>query len=185
MNNNNIKLSRFTLIVLLSGLATWTTAQVKTNSISIVTTKNTTDQNVTLEGGTGIGVATSFVIEDEIMQSNGENGGDENNENGKLRNTSSVNTSTKNIGFITNSLHVLVNEIKIYPIPANTFMNIDLGRVKVKGLNIINSLGQKVYTQTVEQQFIRLDLSDFQAGMYFVQMTTSDNQLVTKSIMIK
>ena len=184
MNSSTTKLGRFTLIILLSGLTTWTMGQVKTTSEAIVVEKTTTNQSAEFQGPIGIGIAPSFVIEDDIMQSDGENGGNTNG--GKTGNTTSVNANTdiKNTGFITSSLHVLAKEIKVYPVPANTFANIDLGQVKVKGINVINSLGQKVYTQTVEQQFIRLDISNLQTGIYFIQMITSDNQMITKNIMV-
>ena len=185
MNNKIIQLGRCVLIILLSGLTVQATAQVNTIKVANNTKSTTTNQTTDLKTPEGIVIAVQFVIEDDIMQSkDGENGSNNGIKNDDI-DVSSANTSdVKNTNFSTSTLNQLAQEIKIYPTPANTFTNIDLGQVKIKGLDVINSLGQKVHSQTTEQQFVRLNVSNYQTGIYFIQMKTAGNQVLTKSIMV-
>ena len=178
-----IQLGRSALIILLSGLTVLATAQIKTNK-EIVTVKSNSGQTTSLKSSTGLVLTYALVIEDDIMQSRG--GDNEDGESGTINDdVSSVSIGdAKNTTSTASVLRQLAQEIKIYPIPANTFANIDLGQVKVKRIDVINSIGQKVYSQTIEQQFIRLDTSNYQTGVYFIQMTTTENQVVSKSIMV-
>lgn len=187
MNNNIIQLGRCVLIVLLSGLTVLATAQVKTNqkivSVETKTSETTTiNQNADFQGPIGI-VPLEFVIEDDIMQSKDGEEGDNKNGNTSGNATNPI-SDVKSTNFTTSTLSQLAREIKVYPIPAKTFTNIDLGSVKVKELSIVNSIGQKVDSQTIDQQFLRLDISNYQTGIYFIQLTTAGNQVVTKTIMI-
>ena len=186
MNNKIIQLGRCVLIILLSGLTVQATAQVNTIKVANNTKSTTTNQTTDLKTPEGIVIAVQFVIEDDIMQSkDGENGNNNGIKNDDDIDVSSANTSdVKNTNFSTSTLNQLAQEIKIYPTPANTFTNIDLGQVKIKGLDVINSLGQKVHSQTTEQQFVRLNVSNYQTGIYFIQMKTAGNQVLTKSIMV-
>jgi len=194
MNNRTLQLGRCALIVLLSGLTILATAQVKTDKKTVSVEKNkseiTTNPSADFQGPIGILPTYEFVIEDDIMQSkdgeNGNNGTKNDDGDTSLNPTDETNgtSSVKNSHFTTSTLRQLAQEIKVYPIPANSFTNIDLGQIKVKELEIINSLGQKVYSQVIEQQFLRLDISNYNTGIYFIQMRTPGNQLLTKSIMI-
>ena len=189
MNNNIIKLGRCALVILLSGLAVLTTAQVndqvstvKSNSLKPTITNQSTDYI----GLIGVVITNKFVIEDDIMQSKDED--DENGEsginNGNIAVSASKAKNLKQASFTTNTLNQLAQEIKVYPVPANTFTNINLGNIQVTELMVINSIGQNIHSQTVENQFVRLDISNYQTGMYFIQMRLTENQVITKSIMV-
>lgn len=192
MNNNIIQVGRCALVILLSVLTVLATAQVKTNKKAVSTEINTTKPIITqqadFQGPIGVVPNYEFVIEDDIMQSKDGDGkggsGTKNNDDDDNSNTSETNNDVKNPGFTTSSISQIIEEVKIYPIPANAFANIDLGETKVKRLEIINSLGQVVDSQLVNQQFIRLDISNYEAGMYFIQMTTAANQVAVKTILV-
>ena len=133
MNNKIIQLGRCVLIILLSGLTVQATAQVNTIKVANNTKSTTTNQTTDLKTPEGIVIAVQFVIEDDIMQSkDGENGNNNGIKNDDI-DVSSANTSdVKNTNFSTSTLNQLAQEIKIYPTPANTFTNIDLGQVTIK-----------------------------------------------------
>ena len=192
MNNNIIQLSRCALIILLSGLTVLATAQVKTSKKTVSVETNTsepvsTTSTANFQGPIGIVPTYEFVIEDDIMQSkDGENedSNPKNEDEDKSDVVSTYTSDVKNTNFTTSSLNQLAQGIKIYPIPANTFTNIYLGEVKIAGIEVINNLGQKVYSQAIDQQFLRLDTSNYQTGIYFIQMRTAGNQVITKTIMV-
>lgn len=59
------------------------------------------------------------------------------------------------------------NEIRIFPNPTNNILNITL--LKSTQINIINVLGEIVYTQTAEAGTTSINVSNLSKGVYFVQ----------------
>ncbi|MCK9398413.1 MAG: choice-of-anchor J domain-containing protein [Bacteroidales bacterium] len=74
-------------------------------------------------------------------------------------------------------------EIAIYPNPVTDQLNITSG-VEMTQVDIFNQLGQKVYSQVVKDTNFNMNTTGFNAGVYFVRITT-DEGIATKKIMVK
>jgi len=76
--------------------------------------------------------------------------------------------------------------IKVYPNPAASSVNIDLGETVATKISLINSLGETVYSaNTGEQSKLRIDLSAFAGGMYLVQIQTEDARIINRKMVIQ
>lgn len=71
--------------------------------------------------------------------------------------------------------------VNIYPNPATDIVNIEAEGLTVKSVNVINTLGQTVYTGTTD----KVDMSQLQTGIYMVKVEFDNNQLAVKKIMKK
>jgi hypothetical protein len=75
-----------------------------------------------------------------------------------------------------------INEIKIYPNPSTSNINIDLGNNFNNNpfqIKILNALGQEVYNEKVNQQLLTVSSSLWSTkGVYFVQIINSQGQIV-------
>ena len=73
-------------------------------------------------------------------------------------------------------------KITIYPNPANTHITIDYGEfASMSGytLNIVNAMGQMVFTTPINQQTSLIDLSrSTESGIYFVQLVDQQNNTI-------
>jgi len=77
------------------------------------------------------------------------------------------------------------SNLRIYPIPAVTELNIDLGRDVNAELSIMNIIGQDVYNETLKDiRRVRINVSDYPQGSYFV-MIKLNGQLITKRVQIR
>jgi hypothetical protein len=75
------------------------------------------------------------------------------------------------------------NSIKIFPNPSNDQITIDFGSnfstLNGYSLNINNSLGQEVYSTSVNQQIQNVDLSTWSGnGVYFVHLIDNTNNTI-------
>lgn len=60
----------------------------------------------------------------------------------------------------------------IYPVPAEDFVNINLATDLTNSeLQIIDIVGKTVYSKVVDQQAFRIDISNLNSGIYFIQIT--------------
>jgi hypothetical protein len=78
-------------------------------------------------------------------------------------------------------------ELRIYPNPANDFVNIDLtGQLNGQNeITIFNALGQPVKTlKSVESLKVQIDISDLVQGLYYVTVKTDNNLLLTSKLLI-
>lgn len=85
-------------------------------------------------------------------------------------------------------LKILNDEVKIYPVPAENFLNIESNAVTVAELfklNIINNLGEIVHEEelTFENQRTKIKVKDLQSGVYFLQLQSKDG-IVRKRFVI-
>ena len=72
---------------------------------------------------------------------------------------------------VTNINEVVAAEIKVFPNPAQAYVNVDIV-TKAEGnkeIEVINLLGQKVATITAINNKVTIDVSGFAAGYYFVK----------------
>ena len=79
--------------------------------------------------------------------------------------------------FIGDSAFVSVNDeeteisiIKLYPNPANDELNVDLGDNLIYGTTIqmYDVVGKVMFSQKVSQKILKVDISKFPSGMYFL-----------------
>ena len=60
--------------------------------------------------------------------------------------------------------------MKLYPVPAGDFINIDLPEnIKINNYSVFNSLGCQVLTGKIAGEN-RIDISSLQNGMYYIRM---------------
>jgi hypothetical protein len=79
------------------------------------------------------------------------------------------------------------NDITVYPNPASDKLNITVaGNNNETRVKILNALGQQVILQPIFENVTTLDISQFEEGIYFVQVLSGDQLLyVKKFIFIK
>lgn len=75
-----------------------------------------------------------------------------------------------------------VNTIKVYPNPASTHITIDYGDYTIMNgytLQIVNTLGQTLYTTPINQQSSYIDLTTWSGnGLYFVQIIDPQSNVI-------
>lgn len=75
-----------------------------------------------------------------------------------------------------------LNTLKIYPNPASTHITIDYGNFNTMigyTLQIVNSIGQRVFTSSINQQTSYINLSTWTGtGIYFVQLIDLQNNII-------
>jgi hypothetical protein len=76
-----------------------------------------------------------------------------------------------------------MNTITVYPNPASTHINIDFGNYEIMNgytLEIYNSLGQQVFTSTINQQTSNIDISTLSgAGIYYLKIIDPQSNAVS------
>lgn len=72
--------------------------------------------------------------------------------------------------------------VSMYPNPALNNINLK-SNININRISISNSLGQVIYSATVDQKETKLDISHFKAGMYYVSIET-DNGTATQKLMV-
>ena len=72
------------------------------------------------------------------------------------------------------------DNIKIFPNPSKNIVSISNNH-NINSILLINSLGQKVFRKVVNTSIVNLDVSDFSAGVYTIQIHT-DYGIKTKKI---
>ena len=86
------------------------------------------------------------------------------------------------------SENTLANELTIFPNPTKDVVTINFETLTLQdiNINIINSLGQKVYASSFNNNLgtlnEKVNLSSFSEGLYFVKITTDKGESVTERI---
>jgi len=75
------------------------------------------------------------------------------------------------------------NTLKLYPNPAYDVLTIESSQ-NMQVITITNSVGQMVYRNQIDAARTRLNISEYQSGVYFVQIDT-DNGTTTQKIIIE
>ncbi|MEZ4908638.1 MAG: T9SS type A sorting domain-containing protein [Saprospiraceae bacterium] len=93
-----------------------------------------------------------------------------------IQQNSSTNTSETNTSNLDN--------FTIYPNPFKNTFTIYGNSVKVKGIEVLNSVGQNVYTTELDQPVSQyeIDFSTEPSGFYFVNLLTEDGDIVKKKV---
>lgn len=77
-----------------------------------------------------------------------------------------------------------LSEFKIYPVPSKGVFTIECENLDLKQVVINNLIGQKVYEGLIEQSKI-INVSDLEAGIYFVTVRDSRNMVSTQKMIIE
>lgn len=77
------------------------------------------------------------------------------------------------------------NSFSIYPNPAADLIYLNGENLKL--VNIHNSAGQLIYSETLAegQSLYTIPVSDLNAGLYILQVTTTENEIITKKLTIQ
>ena len=73
---------------------------------------------------------------------------------------------------------------KVFPNPSKAAINIDLGKNKINGssIQILNSVGELMLLLKPSQQNIKVDVSEFSSGMYFVIYSNGEARSAVKIV---
>ena len=90
-------------------------------------------------------------------------------------------------GILTNVNEEILLDYLVYPNPTNGILNIEVKSNKFRDVNLFisNSMGEKIYNQKINlnnESNIRIDLSDFPSGIYFLNSITNNGEVFTKQI---
>ena len=78
----------------------------------------------------------------------------------------------------------LSDKLLIYPNPSNGLINIELDKLNFYNISISNILAKEVYNSTISAVNTTLDLSNFDKGLYFVELNDGEN-IFTKKLIIE
>jgi len=81
---------------------------------------------------------------------------------------------------ITNSsTNQFESKIKIYPVPAQTFLNIETSTVsqKISSVSILSITGQLIKTETFTERNHAVNIEDLEAGLYVVKVVQGNNSV--------
>ncbi|MES2514666.1 MAG: T9SS type A sorting domain-containing protein [Bacteroidota bacterium] len=75
-------------------------------------------------------------------------------------------------------------DFAVYPIPATSFLQIELSKVHEAGtqIKINNLLGQTIYQSTANETNLTINCSEFKSGIYFVTVESKTSKAVKKII---
>ncbi len=76
--------------------------------------------------------------------------------------------------------------VELFPNPTNGLVNIQLGdRVVFSHVEIVNPLGQTVYTVAVNGRYLQIDMSELDSGFYFVRLFNNTTGKSTSFRLVK
>ena len=78
----------------------------------------------------------------------------------------------------------VLNQIKIYPNPAESILNVDLGDNKSSGASIrlIDVLGKPIFQQAVFNNSMTINISKYPVGIYFLVYVNAEGKFVSKVV---
>jgi len=71
--------------------------------------------------------------------------------------------------------------LKVFPNPTNNILTIQNNEV-LTGIEIVNISGQVLYASKFDMTEVKLDLSDYSSGVYFVRITSNEKRKLIKVI---
>ncbi len=74
--------------------------------------------------------------------------------------------------------------INIYPNPAQDYLNIDLNDGFVGTILISNTSGENIYSKQIDNPSLRIDVSDWMSGIYFLIVKSEQNYSKVHKIVI-
>ncbi len=151
-----------------------------------------TDLEKKLSVTPGLDIHLNFVIEDDIMKDNDD---DKDNSNQEIQthlndlnavHHSNNNNTSENEGIVTNTLgEEKREEVKIFPIPAVSYFNIQLENNTIENYKLLNAAGQVIRSEALNgsKTTVQIQTNDLAKGVYFV-VINSDTTPISKSILI-
>jgi hypothetical protein len=82
-------------------------------------------------------------------------------------------------------INELTNElIKVYPVPADNYVNIEVGN-DIRQIRVINYVGQIVYEQNVgKEKAFQINTASFNSGAYMIEFTSETGNVATRRLVI-
>jgi len=74
--------------------------------------------------------------------------------------------------------------VNVYPNPATDKVVIT-SKKTIKNIEIVNTLGQVVYSKNANSDNVSIDVAKFDRGNYFVKVTTIDNMITAQQVVVK
>ena len=76
-------------------------------------------------------------------------------------------------------------QIKIAPMPSSTFINISISNSTGFGiLDIMNNIGQVIYSQVLKEKEIRINTNSWNKGLYILTWHSEDGENVRTKLII-
>jgi hypothetical protein len=76
-----------------------------------------------------------------------------------------------------------INNVAIYPNPSNGIYNLSYGDVTIKNIEIFDVTGKIIYQQNqLSNSEATIDITNASAGVYFVKISTENQQVVKRII---
>jgi hypothetical protein len=72
--------------------------------------------------------------------------------------------------------------VSVYPNPATAEIKLNVNNPDACRVQLSNTLGEILFTTTTSGENIKIDVSDFPSGIYFVSFRDKENNSVTKKI---
>jgi Secretion system C-terminal sorting domain len=78
------------------------------------------------------------------------------------------------------------NTLKLYPNPANSFVNVSLPEMNFAGneISVLNSLGQKIYTSKIASTQITVPVDQLASGAYVISVSSKNAQLLSAPLIV-
>ena len=73
-----------------------------------------------------------------------------------------------------------IEAIKVYPNPVVHLLTIDVGKIEITDLTIINVSGHEILRRTGQQNLSQIEVSKLPSGMYLLTILTKDHQVITR-----
>ena len=79
---------------------------------------------------------------------------------------------------------MVFKDLKVYPNPSDDLLTIDLPSELENDINItvLNSQGKQIQTQVINAKNNTLNVSNWQSGVYLIQITYEDAQVVKRFV---
>jgi hypothetical protein len=86
-----------------------------------------------------------------------------------------------------NATEILENQdsYQMYPNPANQYTSFVWGNQKLRRYEVSDAMGRRILSQSNAADFYQLDVSEWEAGLYFVRITDGETEKVEKLIVEK
>lgn len=80
------------------------------------------------------------------------------------------------------STDFIENNLSVFPNPSNEIVYVQLNGVKITSINVMDMTGRTVGTFTAPTQFVEVDVTNFKAGTYLLNINTEKGNLVERII---
>ena len=77
-----------------------------------------------------------------------------------------------------------INEVTVYPNPAKDFVKLSAVGVQLSAVKVYNCLGMMIEEIKVNANETEINISDYKAGVYFINIET-ENGVIVKQVSVK